>query len=192
MLLKCVQGEDRSGYIQKKNLVREYWGCFFFRTNEKNGGGWGGDDDEKEEREKEKTRDEATDSSSLWVSVCGSCQKKQGWESNFSRELRQETLFLQREVCRSTAMAHSQNLLVQNTSTSSSFKSLYVSPSFSFSPGQNHIPSTGLCIFSDFPGLGFRPKKLGLGGITFHTCACLQGWRAMKTRSHMSREGRVC
>ncbi len=93
--------------------------------------------------------------------------------------------------CRSTAMAHSQNLLSQNTSTSSSFKSLYVSPSFPFSPGQDHSPSTGLCIFSDFPGLGFRPKKLCLWGITFHTCACLQGWRAMKTRSHMSREGRV-
>ncbi len=116
---------------------------------------------------------------------------EQGWESDFSWELQQETPLLQGEGCRSTAMAHSQNLLSQNTSTSSSFKSLYVSPSFPFSPGQDHSPSTGLCIFSDFPCLGFRPKKLCLWGITFHTCACLQGWRAMKTRSHMSREGRV-
>lgn len=63
------------------------------------------------------------------------------------------------EGCRSTAMAHFQNLLSQNTSPSSSFKSLYVSPSFPFSPGQDHSPSTGLCIFSDSPGLEFRPKS---------------------------------
>lgn len=120
-------------------------------------GGWGGDSDEKEEGEKEKTRGEDSDSSSLWVSLHGLCQEKQG-PSKVGNLISAESCG--RKRCSSGGRGADPQpwstpkiFSPQNTSVSSSLKSLYVSPSVPFwPPGQDHSLSSGLCIFSDFPG----------------------------------------
>lgn len=158
MLLKCVQCEDRSGYIHTHKKKKNWWestgdAVSFKRMR----GGWGGDSDEKEEGEKEKTRGEDSDSSSLWVSLHGLCQEKQG-PSKVGNLISAESCG--RKRCSSGGRGADPQpwstpkiFSPQNTSVSSSLKSLYVSPSVPFwPPGQDHSLSSGLCIFSDFPG----------------------------------------
>lgn len=197
MLLKCVQCEDRSGYVKKtkkKKLVRVLG--MLFLSNEWEKRRWVRRRQRwkrgKGERENEGWRlwQQFSVSVSAWL-VPRKTRLEQGWESDFSRELRQETLFLRGEGCRSTAMEHSQNLFSpKHLCFFLSQKPLCISfiPIFSRSGPQFIIRSLYLLRFSRSR---VQAKKALSGRYHISHLCLLTGWRAMKTRSHMSREGRV-
>lgn len=169
MLLKCVQCEDRSGYIHKKT----WWEITGDAVPHKPMRKTVGEEETRMETRKGRKRKRGMKSLTavLCECLCVARAKKNKAQARlgiwFQLRAKAGNAAPGGEGCRSTAIEHS--------STSTLCKSIYASLLFLFSSGQVHSPSTGLCIFSDFPGLGFRPKKHCLEGITFHTCACLQG-----------------
>lgn len=197
MLLKCVQCEDRSGYVhqkKKKKKPGERVLGMLFLSNEWEKRRWVRRRQRwkrgKGERENEGWRlwQEFSVSVSVWLTP-RKTRLEQGWESDFSRELWQETLFLRGEGCRSTAMELSQNLFSpKHLCFFLSQKLLCISfiPIFSRSGPQFIIRSLYLLRLSRSR---VQAKKALSRRYHISHLRLLTGWRAMKTRSHLSREG---
>ncbi len=148
MLLKCV---DRSGYDQKNPWWDSTGDAFSFEQIRKTEVG-------EEKTGKEKTRDEDSDSSSLWGSVHGLCQEKQG-PSKVGNLISAESCSRKRHS------SGGRGADPQPWRTPKIY-SPKTPPLLPLSKASMYLHSHSLQVrttvhppvFSDFPGLEFRPK----------------------------------